>query len=161
MTEEQLTALLRIKRYEQPPPEYFDQLLRDIHRRQRTELLRRPLWKIAIERVQTFFSEHSMGHVPYAGAMATVLVVGIGVIGLMTPGGNVERNPETLTVAAVDPEAASTPKLISLQTSTPVPSLDSPLVRPAPPAFAPAGYQPRYVMDARPVSYEPQATINF
>ena len=39
MTEEQLTALLRLKRYEQPPPEYFDRLLQDIHRRQRTELL--------------------------------------------------------------------------------------------------------------------------
>lgn len=161
MTEEQLTALLRIKRYEQPPAQYFDQLLRDIHRLQRTELLRRPLWKIAIERMQTFFSEHSMGHVPYAGAMATVLVVGISAIGLMTPGGNFERNPEALTSTAGDFGAVSTPKLISLQTSAPAPVLDSPLFRPVPPTFAPAGYQPRYVMDARPVSYEPQATINF
>ena len=47
MTEEQLTALLRIKRFEQPPPQYFDRLLENIHRRQREELLHRPLWRIA------------------------------------------------------------------------------------------------------------------
>src|SRR5581483_8970963 len=90
MTEEQLSALLRIKRFEQPPPQYFDRLLQDIHRRQRAELLRRPLWKIAAERVQTFFSEHSMGHLSYAGALASVLVVGVAGIGLMTSGGSVE-----------------------------------------------------------------------
>src|SRR6516162_2594683 len=88
MNEEQLSALLRIKRFEQPPPQYFDRLLQDIHRRQRTELLRRPLWKIAAERVQTFFSEHSMGHLSYAGALASVLIVGVGAIGLMTSGGS-------------------------------------------------------------------------
>src|SRR5580698_763263 len=88
MTEEQLSALLRIKRFEQPPPQYFDRLLQDIHGRQRAELLRRPLWKIAAERVQTFFSEHSMGHLSYAGALATVLIVGVAAIGLLTSGGS-------------------------------------------------------------------------
>src|SRR5688572_2555989 len=85
MTEEQLRALLRLKRYEVPPPDYFDGLLRDIHRRQRSELLRRPLWKIALERVQTFFGEHSMSPASYAGAMATLLILGISAIGVMGP----------------------------------------------------------------------------
>src|SRR5882757_40595 len=103
MTEEQLTALLRLKRYEQPPADYFDGLLKDIHRRQRTELLRRPLWKIAAERVQTFFSEHSMGHLSYAGAMAAVLIVGVGAIGLMTPGGGGSPSAPTLAAAEKNP----------------------------------------------------------
>ena len=75
-----ISALLRMKRDVQPPPGYFDQLLQDVHRRQRAELLRRPLWKIGIERVQTFFGEHSMGGLSYAGAMATVLVLGVATI---------------------------------------------------------------------------------
>src|ERR1700744_1431075 len=87
MTEEQLSALLRIKRFEQPPPQYFDRLLQDIHRRQRAELLRRPLWKIAAERLQTFFSEHSVGNLSSAGALASALVVGVVGIGLMTADG--------------------------------------------------------------------------
>ena len=92
MTEEQLSALLRLKRYEQPPAHYFDRLLQDVHRRQRADLLKLPLWKIALERVQTFFSEHSMSRLSYAGALASVMVVGMTAIGLMTPGGSIQRN---------------------------------------------------------------------
>ena len=157
MTEEQLSALLRLKRYEQPPPLYFDQLLRDIHRRQRSELLHRPLWKIAVDRVQTFFGEHSMGRASYAGAMAMVLVVGIAAIGLMTPGGNIERNSDAL--AYTRPAAAE--KLIHIQPSAPAPKLGSPSLATAQPGFAPVAHQPRYVMDARPVSYEPSSSFNF
>ena len=96
MTDEQLSALLRLKRYEQPAPQDFDRLLQDIHRRQRSELLHRPLWKIAAERVQTFFSEHSMGHLSYAGALASALVVGVVGIGLMTSGGAVPGQAQHL-----------------------------------------------------------------
>src|SRR5258708_24577790 len=76
MTDEQLSALLRLKRHEQPPAGYFDRLLQEVHRRQRAELLQRPLWKIALERWQTYFGEHSMGPFAYAGAMAAVLLAG-------------------------------------------------------------------------------------
>src|SRR6186997_3403250 len=100
MTEEQLTALLRLKRYEQPPPAYFERLLDDIHRRQRTELLRRPLWRIAVERAQTFFSEHSMGGLSFSGAMATLLVVGLTTIGLLTPA-QVQRSPRSTAAVSV------------------------------------------------------------
>ena len=48
-----------------------------IAQRQREELLRRPLWNIAIERMQTFFGEHSMSSSAYAGAMAAVMVAGL------------------------------------------------------------------------------------
>src|SRR5260221_6041477 len=104
MTDEQLSALLRLKRYEQPAPQYFDRLLQDIHHRQRAELLRRPLWKIAAERIQTFFSEHSMGNLSYAGALASALVVGVVGIGLMTSGGAVDRAPENVGLAVVAPQ---------------------------------------------------------
>ena len=55
LTEQQLQALLRLKRHEQPPPGYFDDLLKNIHRRQREELLHQPAWKISLERLRTFF----------------------------------------------------------------------------------------------------------
>ncbi len=148
MNEEQLSALLRIKRFEQPPPQYFDRLLQDIHRRQRSELLRRPLWKIAAERVQTFFSEHSMGHLSYAGALAGVLVVGVAGIGLMTAG-----------PAEVGPVIAKTTpheKLLNIDTTANSRLVldDTPSSPTALPGYLPAAHQPRYVIDARPVSYE-------
>ena len=160
MTEEQLSALLRLKRYEQPPEGYFDGLLRDIHRRQRAELLRRPLWKIAAERLQTFFSEHSMGHLSYAGAMAAVLVLGIGAIGLMTPGGNSGHEQSGPVAVAKKPAPVAEEKILSLASNT-GPKLDAPALPAASPGFAPVVHQPRYIMDARPVSYEPSSSFNF
>src|SRR5215207_7780553 len=86
MTEEQLSALLRLKRHEQPPPGYFDDLLRAVHRRQREELLQRPLWRIALERVQCFFGEGTLAPVSYAGVLAAVAIAGVFTIRSMEPG---------------------------------------------------------------------------
>jgi hypothetical protein len=161
MTEEQLSALLRIKRFEQPPPQYFDRLLQDIHRRQRAELLRRPLWKIAAERFQTFFSEHSMGHLSYAGALASALVVGVVGIGLMTSGGTLDKATAKGHLAEVTPQVVSHEKLLDLQNPTSRLVLDSPSLPTAQPGLMPVVHQPRYVIDARPVSYEPSAAYSF
>src|SRR5258708_38786467 len=114
MTDEQLSALLRLKRYEQPPADYFDGLLKDIHRRQRTELLRRPLWKIAAERVQTFFSEHSMGHLSYAGALASLLVIGVVGIGLMTSDGAAEPFSEKGPCAKAAPQVTPPENVLNI-----------------------------------------------
>lgn len=152
MTDEQLSALLRIKRYEQPPPQYFDELLQNIHRRQRRELLQLPLWKIAGERVQTFFSEHSMGHLSYAGALASVLVVGVTAIGLMTPGDSIERATPAPQLLVSAPPAAE-PQTLTLRADRPHPQLEAPSFQVVA-LPSPAMSQPRYVIDARPVSYE-------
>ena len=161
MTDEQLSALLRLKRYEQPPASYFDKLLTDIHRRQRNELLRRPLWKIALERVQTFFGEHSMGRLPYAGAMAAVAVCGAGVVSLLTPGEGV-REANGIALAAVSlpppPAVKGTPvNLLSLDHATP--PLEHAVFQTVQPRTGPVR-QPRYVIDAQPPSYE-ATTVKF
>ena len=43
LNEEQIGKLLRLKKYEQPPPGYFDNFLHEFHRRQRDELLKEPI----------------------------------------------------------------------------------------------------------------------
>jgi hypothetical protein len=158
MTDEQLSALLRLKRYEQPAPQYFDRLLQDIHRQQRAELLRRPLWKIAAERVQTFFSEHSMGHLSYAGALAAVLVVGLTGIGFLTSGGSIDRTSRQTQLAATAPAAAAEKPMLSLAATKPGHVLDTSL--PAAQTSYDSGYhQPRYIIDTRPVSYDPSSAF--
>jgi hypothetical protein len=171
MTEEQLSALLRLKRYEQPPDHYFDRLLEDIHRRQRADLVKLPLWKIAMERVQTFFSEHSMSRVTYAGALASVMIVGVTAIGLMIPGSS---QPSSLpAVAALNPPAIQ-PDLQSGSRLVAAGDQDAPVEEPllrldrvegagrltadsqpirTVPVYAPSSPQ-RYIMDTHPVSYD-------
>ena len=158
MLDPKVSALLRAKRFVEPPPAYFDQLLSDVRRRQRTELLRRPLWQIAVERAQVFFSEHSMGNLSYAGAMAAVMAVGVAAIGLLTPGNLAplapalaETKSPSVPASAVAPVAAAANRMLVLgpQSSTSLfPLLEA--RRAATPEIA----APRYIIDARPVSYE-------
>ncbi len=157
MTEEQLTALLRIKRYEQPPEGYFDQLLKDVHRRQRAELLRRPLWRIALERVQTIFSEHSMGPIPYVAGLASMAVAGVVAIGLIAPA----KRGETVVLQSAEVRPAVTEKILTIQPMGTAPSLVGVSPNSTQVKLAPVGSRPRYVMDARPVSYESSSSFKF
>ena len=147
LDENQLQALLRLKRYEQPPAGYFENLLDRVHRRQREELLRRPAWQLALDRVRAFFAPLQMDW-RHAGAMAAILVVGIFAIRVAIP----ER-------AADSPQIAQAVGGASLQASAPNITLQ------------PADAQPvvaqetrhmqrdpsvpvRFIIDAQPVSYE-------
>ena len=186
MTEDQqqqkLSALLRLKRFEQPPPGYFEKLVQDVHRRQRADLLRRPLWKIAIERVQTFFGEHSMGRLQYGGAMAAVLVTGVTIFGLSYPSKPGSTPTSAVALAAVGDievpaQAPSSvvdlrrddntrPQLLSLQEAQEPamgvanPNLEEPVLnaRLLPERTTPATVVThRYIIDNRPASYEATA----
>ena len=57
---DEIARLLRLKRYEQPPPDYFENFLHEFRRRQRDELLRQPLWRICVERAQDFVLRYNI-----------------------------------------------------------------------------------------------------
>lgn len=145
MTEEQLSALLRLKRHEQPPPGYFDDLLRAVHRRQREELLQQPLWRIALERLQCFFGERTLAPVSYAGVLAAVAVTGVLTIRSMEP-----ARPHATAAAPVRVEPELRDRALTLQQRR------EPLISQQQ-LDARIGFvstTPHYVIDARPVSYE-------
>lgn len=78
MTEDHLKELLRQRAHRgQAPADYAHHLLRSVQRRQRSELLRQPLWRIVWDRLQTAFSEHSLSTPAYAGALAGLTVIGL------------------------------------------------------------------------------------
>lgn len=158
LTEEQIGKLLRLKKYEQPPPAYFDNFLHEFHRRQRDELLKEPVWRIALQRTQDFLFRLNIPGLASYPALATALVICAAVISL-----KVYQTPETVTVAAQNrtPVVATTTTLpdSNWSLSNPVTTRDlgPSLVRSVKdsPKTHRVAVPPRYVLDSTPVSYEP------
>ena len=71
---DEIARLLRLKRYEQPPPAYFENFLSEFRRRQRDELLRQPPWRICFERAQDFALQYNVRSLAsYAAGIAAVV----------------------------------------------------------------------------------------
>jgi len=68
---DEIARLLRLKRYEQPPPAYFENFLSEFRRRQRNELLRQPVWRICFGRARCFALRHNVR--PYPLGVAVVV----------------------------------------------------------------------------------------
>ena len=69
--------LLRLKRYEQPSDEYFEDFVSEFHRRQREDLLKRSARSLLAERVSVWMRELGMAKWAYgAGLGYALLLVG-------------------------------------------------------------------------------------
>jgi hypothetical protein len=157
LNEEQIGKLLRLKKYEQPPPAYFENFLHEFHRRQRDELLKQPVWRIALQRAQDFVFRLNIPGLASYPALATALVVCAAVISL-----KVYQTPETVNIAAQNrvPVVATTTTLPDAQWSLSNPvttrALGPSLVRTVKDSSTThrVAAPPRYVLDSTPVSYE-------
>jgi ABC-type Fe3+-siderophore transport system permease subunit len=167
MRDEDLSKLLRLKRYEQPSPAYFENFLQEFHHRQRQQREQRSGWQRMKERLSDFWLELSVPQLAYAGASLAVLAVAgtLTVKMVQNPGATamsiaassiggsrsvaapaVAATTVASTVSAVAPEAP-----FSLKPQIRLP--DAPMQHTA--AANLGSTQPRYVLDTRPVSYEP------
>lgn len=163
LTEQDIATLLRMKRHEQPPPGYFDSFLHEFHRRQRAELLRQPLWRIAFQRAHDFMFQFNVPSLSsYPTALAAVLVCAA-ILSF-----KISQTPDGINVATApvqeQPNAAARATGDSAWSlSTPVAARDLDLT-PFHPASVNAQTRrsaapPRYVLDSTPVSYE--ASLRF
>ena len=85
MSPEQIQFLLRQRGNPEMPKGYTEQLLKQLHQRQRSEVLHRPVWRIAADRVGTFLSEHSLSTPRYALVLAALVGLCLGIIALLKP----------------------------------------------------------------------------
>jgi hypothetical protein len=77
--DDRIARLLRLKRYEQPPPGYYENFLDEFRRRQRDELFREPFWSVCVDRMRNFVFSRNLWSLAYSGA-AIVAVVAASVI---------------------------------------------------------------------------------
>lgn len=140
--EENIQKLLRLKRYEQPSPGYFDDFLREFQARQRADVIRRPLWSIAWDRISSLAPSFHVPQMAYASIVA-LAVVASGVI-LVRPGSGSGQL------------AAAKSQAFSLSPSNPVTIGET-----LPVAFTSSTGSPsvHYVLPNRPVSYAPSRSF--
>jgi hypothetical protein len=151
LDEQQLQKLLRIKRFEQPPPGYFDRALIEFHQRQREELLRRSATLIWWERFVSGLGIFRVPSYAYGAAFAVFLVVAtiIG-SGLWAPY-NLNRGVLSGPVAqgVVANRLALSGNLDWSKSDHTASSLKVvPVIGPSQTAL------PRYVLDGRPLTYK-------
>jgi hypothetical protein len=150
-----IAKLLRLKRFEQPPPAYFENFLHEFHRRQRDELLRQPLWRICLQRAHDFmFSLNVPSLTSYPAAVTAMLLI-VAVLSL-----KIYQTPDRAQIAhhsaaIVNPVNADGEWTLDPSVATRVLST-KPLRNNHESALTHRGSTPpRYVLDSVPVSYEP------
>jgi len=149
-----ITKLLRLKRYEQPPPGYFENFLHEFHRRQRDELLRQPLWRIGVDRVRYFISSFNLSTLTSYPAAVTAVLVCAAILSL-----RIYQVPPRASVAVNDRSVLAVPAssddewTLASPVSTRVFNTRS-LRKITESAQTHHSGTPRYVLDSVPVSYE-------
>lgn len=170
-----LQKLLRLKRYETPPPEYFENFLQDFQARQRKEIVKLPLWRIVWDRMSASLAPVELPQLGYAAACAVALFAAVvtsnQILKSPAPEARIASAPVIKAQpVATNPAASSSFAAVSLPLNrTPgsqvvflngadFPSLEDARSRAAARASSTAR-APRYVLDSRPVSYEAPASF--
>jgi hypothetical protein len=134
--EEQISKLLRLKRHELPPPGYFEDFLQEFQDRQRAEVIRRPLWEIAWDRIASVAPSFQVPRMAYAAIAAVAVAASAMIIvhpGAPGPGATLAANRSTLSLTSPQPVTIGESVPVTM-TSTGSPSV-------------------HYVLPTRPVSY--------
>jgi hypothetical protein len=152
LDEQQVRQLLRLKRFEQPPPGYFEQTLDELHYRMRTDSISqsRRNQSSRFSRLQEFVSNLNSFRVPqaaYAGAFAIFLVVATLMgTGVWSP--RPKFDVSTATAAASQNENSGiVGGRISLSALTSSQQEIFPTIKPS------DNVTPRYILGGQPVSY--------
>ena len=148
-TPDSIQRLLRLKRYEQPPEGYYDDFLRDFHRRQRAELLKPSLTTLLLERLSYWVSEFRVPTFAYAGATAVAIVASVAILRVTPPPNESQANSSSSYAQGYSQNSFSqTP--VTIQKMQPV-SLRTGLTGSADTSHLfPTSYQ----LQARPASHE-------
>ncbi|HEY0790629.1 MAG TPA: hypothetical protein VGD78_06150 [Chthoniobacterales bacterium] len=149
LDEPQLQQLLKLKRFEQPPPGYFDDALQEFHRRQRADLLRQSALKIWWERSTSSLGQFRIPAYAYGGVFGVFCVLAALVgSGALNPG--TESGLATLEAQVKTGSAGR----LTLNRQFEWGEVERASLSLAPSIAPSKASLPRYVLEGRPVSTE-------
>ncbi|HEY1583128.1 MAG TPA: hypothetical protein VGF73_08520 [Chthoniobacterales bacterium] len=163
--ENEIGKLLRLKKYEQPPPAYFENFLHEFHRRQRDDLLRQPIWSVLWQRLSDSLFRLNIPSLTSIPAAVTAVLLCAAVVSF-----KLSQAPEIAVAPPAQPPTIASDTSVIYQLSNDGAgdnfSLASPIAaRSLGPDLSRqmnesaythrATTPPRYVLDRLPVSYEP------
>jgi hypothetical protein len=133
--EENISKLLKLKRYEMPPPGYFDDFLQEFQSRRRTDLMRPSFWEIVRDRISSLAQHFQVPRLAYASVAALALAASAVIImhPVPQPSGNPADTRQSLTLTSPQPVTIGESLPVAM-TSTGSPSV-------------------HYVLPTSPVSY--------
>jgi len=108
-SDDKIARLLRLKRYEQPPPGYFENFLHEFRRRRCDELVRQPRWRIWFERGRHSVFSHNLWPLAYTGAAMVAVVAGSIVISIT------HQQPDTVHLAVQAAPVLARPPIMEKQ----------------------------------------------
>ncbi|MDX2081497.1 MAG: hypothetical protein SFU53_12010 [Terrimicrobiaceae bacterium] len=137
--EDSVSKLLRLKRYEQPPPGYFENFLVEFQTRQRAELLRQSPWERFNDWIASIAPSFEVPRLAYAAMV--VCAIGASALIMGRPDGD---------SAGLAANSVPTPPLTLSSPS----AASIPIGEPQPVALTSTGSPSvHYVLPTRPVSY--------
>jgi hypothetical protein len=156
LDEKQVQQLLKLKRFEQPPPGYFERALEEFHRRQRAEILRRSAFQIWIERLSSSFGNFRVPAWAYAGAFSVFAVIAtlLGT-GMWTPEGSSRDLPNAVAQSETSDSGLRLTSRGEIHLSGSETKFQKffPTIQPS------DASRPRYILDRQPVSYQPPGSF--
>ena len=80
MDNNDISKLLRLKRYEHPPEDYFENFLAEFQLRQRAEVIHRPFYRIAWDRLCHLLAPPNIPRLAMAGSFAVAVIASTSVL---------------------------------------------------------------------------------
>lgn len=133
------SELLRLKRYEQPPPGYFEDFLFEFRRRQRAELLQRSTRDILWDRILSIAPSFRVPQFAYAAIFAIAVTASVFIVTQKPTSGNALASAAS---ESLQPALSLTSKPVTISDTLPAA------------ARAGSSLSSHYVLQTRPVSNE-------
>lgn len=122
MDNDSISRLLRLKRYETPPEDYFENFLSEFQLRQRAEVIHRPFLRIAWDRLCSLLAPPPIPRLAFAGSFAAAVIATGLVLTWSDDEAPLDPSPVNMSLSRNDPIQIDAPE-VQASSAKPLPTV--------------------------------------